>query len=123
MKNEVIGTCPVCSHRLSVTRLSCSHCHTEITGDFALSKFSYLDKEELNFVETFMKAEGNIKEMERLLNISYPTVKKMLNNVLNKMGYESKPVINVDETEILEKLKNKEISVKEAAELLKGNGS
>lgn len=120
MKNEVIGTCPVCSHNLTVTRLSCNHCHTEISGDFALSKFSYLDKDELNFVETFLKAEGNIKEMERSLNVSYPTVKKMLGNVLSKMGYEVKPVSEVDEVEILERLKRKEISVKEASELLKG---
>ena len=120
MKNEVIGTCPVCANKLTVTRLSCTHCHTEITGDFALSKFSYLDKEELYFVETFLQAEGNIKEMERLLEVSYPTVKKMLANVLGKMGYDAKPVSEVDEADILERLRKKEISVKEASELLKG---
>lgn len=120
MKNVVIGTCPVCSNQLSVTKLSCGHCHTEITGDFTLSKFSYLDKDELYFVENFLKAEGNIKDMERLLEISYPTVKKILANILSKMGYDSKPSSPLDEVEILEKLKRKEISVKEASELLKG---
>lgn len=120
MKNEVIGTCPVCSNNLTVTRLSCSNCHTEISGDFALSKFSYLDKDELYFVETFLRAEGNIKEMERSLEVSYPTVKKMLANVLGKMGYDTKPVSEVDEADILERLRLKEITVKEASELLKG---
>jgi hypothetical protein len=120
MKNEVIGVCPLCGKNLTVTRLSCHHCNTEISGDFSLSKFSYLSKEELYFVESFLKAEGNIKEMERVLNVSYPTVKKLLSNVLTKMGYESKSFVEVDESEILQRLKRKEISVQEATELLKG---
>lgn len=119
MRNEVIGTCPICGHDLSVTRLSCGHCHTDISGDFALSRFQYLNKEELAFVETFLKAEGNIKEMERSLNVSYPTVKKLLSNVLTKMGYESKERVQVDEADVLERLKRKEITVQEATELLK----
>ena len=120
MKNDVIGICPVCGKNLMVTRLSCNHCHTEITGDFALSKFSYLDKDELYFVEMFLQAEGNIKEMERLLQISYPTVKKLLANVLTKMGYDNKVNVSVNESEVLERLSRKEISVQEATELLKG---
>ncbi len=72
------------------------------------------------FIEAFLKAEGNIKEMERSLEVSYPTVKKLLSNVLNKMGYESKLVIQTDEKDVLERLRLKEISVKEATELLKG---
>jgi hypothetical protein len=120
MKNEVIGICPLCANQLTVTRLSCHHCNTEINGDFNLSKFSYLSKDELYFVETFLKAEGNIKEMERVLNVSYPTVKKLLSNVLSKMGYESKNYVEVDEADVLQKLKRKEISVQEATELLRG---
>lgn len=118
MKNEVIGICPVCQNDLTVTRLSCGHCHTEISGEFVLSKFQYLSKDELQFVENFLRAEGNIKEMERVMNVSYPTVKKLLGNVLNKMGYENKAA-SVDEQDVLERLRRKEISVQEASELLK----
>lgn len=120
MRNEVIGTCPVCQHNLTVTKLSCTHCHTEISGEFALSKFQYLSKDELGFVESFLKAQGNIKEMERTLNVSYPTVKKFLDNVLSKMGLDSTESVSiVDENDVLERLKRKEISVTEAAVLLK----
>jgi hypothetical protein len=120
MKQDVIGVCPICTHDLTVTKLSCDHCHTEISGDFRLSRFSYLDKQDLRFIETFLLAEGNIKEVERMLEISYPTVKKMLNNVLARMGYESKVEVVVDEKAILERLKRKEITVEEAKQLLKG---
>ena len=90
MRKEVIGTCPVCQNSLLATRLSCNVCHTEITGEFELSRFSYLNKEELNFIETFIRVYGNIKEMEKELDISYPTVKKMLEQVVSKMGFEAR---------------------------------
>lgn len=121
MRKEVTGTCPVCQNTLQATRLSCNVCHTEITGEFELSRFSYLNKEELNFIETFIRVYGNIKEMEKELDVSYPTVKKMLEQVVVKMGFESKetrePSMNTED--ILMKIKNKEISVNDALTLLK----
>jgi len=119
MKKEVIGICPVCQNNLTVTKLTCLHCHTEISGEFALSRFSYLSKDELSFIETFIKVSGNIKEMEKELNISYPTVKKYLDGVIVKMGFEVKSVEIIEERDVLDRLKNKEITVQEATELLK----
>ncbi len=120
MKHEVIGTCPVCGNDLTVTKLSCGVCHTEISGDFALSKFSALSKEDLNFIETFIKVSGNIREMEKSLGISYPTVKKNLDGIIVKLGLETIELLPVvDEEDILEKLRNKEITVEEAASFLR----
>lgn len=121
MRKEVIGTCPVCQNSLLATRLSCNVCHTEITGEFELSRFSYLNKEELNFIETFIRVYGNIKEMEKELDVSYPTVKKMLEQVVTKMGFETREnkEPNPNTEDILTKIKNKEISVNEALTLLK----
>ena len=121
MRKEVIGTCPVCQNSLLATRLSCNVCHTEITGEFELSRFSYLNKEELNFIETFIKVYGNIKEMEKELDISYPTVKKMLEQVVTKMGFETRDSkeTHTNTEDILTKIKNKELSVNEALTLLK----
>lgn len=121
MRKEVIGTCPVCQNSLLATRLSCNVCHTEITGEFEMSRFSYLNKEELSFIETFIRVYGNIKEMEKELDVSYPTVKKMLEQVVTKMGFETRDSKepNPNTEDILTKIKNKEISVNEALTLLK----
>ena len=118
MRKEVIAICPVCQHDLVATKLSCPSCLTEISGEFALSRFSYLNKEELHFVETFVKVFGNIKEMEKELNVSYPTVKKMLDVVVTKMVFTTNQQ-TADTQEILNKIKNKELSVNEALALLK----
>lgn len=123
MKREVISHCPICENELTIARLHCDKCQIEINGQFSLSKISLLTKEQLRFVEIFLKNQGSIKAIEKDLNISYPTVKKLLNEILKTMGYD---ICDVDESkdslkrqEILEKLANKEISYEEASRLLK----
>ena len=120
MRKEVIGTCPVCSNKLLATRLTCQVCHTEITGEFELSRFSNLNKEEIYFVETFVRVYGSIKEMEKQLGISYPTVKKNLDQIISKMGYTQKPVLDDEVAEsVLDQLESKELSVEAALKLLR----
>ncbi|MDF2685262.1 MAG: hypothetical protein K0S55_443 [Clostridia bacterium] len=121
MSNKAIGKCPLCEGRLTVSRLSCKKCNIDITGDFELNKFSYLDKEDLDFVETFLKCQGNLKDLQNSLGISYPTAKKQLDNVLNKLGYNI-PVKNIDKIEnidILSRIEAGEITAKEAIEIIK----
>lgn len=117
--NNVIGECPICHSDLYVTKLSCSNCNTEIGGHFKLSKFNYLSKEHLYFIEVFIKNRGNIKQIEKELGISYPTVKKNLDEVIVSLGY----AVDVEEKEskadIFRKLESGEITAIEAAKLLK----
>ncbi len=120
MKNYVLGSCPVCSHKLQVTRLQCSRCKSAVEGEFELDKFTYLSKEEKYFVEIFIKNRGNIKEIEKDLGISYPTVRRNLNQVIETLGYNVKDEKEVlDKKEILDKLSNGDISSEEALALLK----
>ncbi len=128
--NPIISNCPVCDHELNVVKLACDHCGTTIEGNFRLSKFNYMDTDKLYFIEIFVKNRGNIKAIEKELNISYPTVKKMLDEVISELGYDSKEVFEKDETSIdnhesvqtkvsiIKRLKNKEITAAEAVELL-----
>lgn len=112
MAHEIIGACPVCGEKLRVTKLSCRQCGTEISGDFALSKFDALSREELAFAETFLRVQGNIREMEKELGVSYPTVKKNLETIIRKMGFEVRK--KSVQQEVLEKIRNGELTVDEA---------
>lgn len=120
MEREVLGRCPVCDEELKVTKLSCSHCHTHIEGEFSMCKFCRLTREEKYFIEIFIKSRGNIKEIEKELGISYPTVRNRLEGVISSLGYKVEYKQEVDRKEILEKLKNGDISTDEAIKLLKG---
>jgi len=81
------GKCPVCSSDLEVVRLQCTSCGTAVEGHFEQSKFNRLDPEQLAFLELFLRARGNIKEVERELGLSYPTVRARLDALLATLGY------------------------------------
>ncbi len=121
MKKTVLGNCPVCDNKLKVVKLQCDHCDTTIGGRFELDKFSYLSKEDKNFIEVFMKNRGNIKEIEKELGVSYPTVRRQLDKVIEALGY---PTYDTQEQyskkDILERLQKGELKSEEALKLLKG---
>ncbi len=122
MKKEVIGNCPICGDELFATRLSCNTCNTNIEGDFSLCKFCKLSQEEKQFIEVFIKNRGNIKDIEKEMGISYPTVKGKLDSVIKSLGYDSKDDdASINKKEILDMLNDGEISSEEALRLLKGN--
>src|SRR3989304_3717411 len=92
------GKCPVCSSDLEVVRLQCASCVTVVEGHFELSKFNRLHPEQLAFLELFLKARGNIKEVERELGLSYPTVRARLGALLGTLGYAAEPDRKADVT-------------------------
>lgn len=120
---KVISRCPVCDNQLKVTRLKCSQCDTVIENDFALSRFDYLTDEELHFTETFIRCRGNIKEVEKELGISYPTVRARLNGVIKALGYDDSQPFQDEEAlrreNILRDLETGRITAHEALQLLK----
>ena len=85
-KYRMPSRCPVCDGEMTITRLRCPQCSTVVEGSFVMDKFSRLSPEQLQFVETFLKVRGNIKEMERELGISYPTVRARLDAILAALG-------------------------------------
>ena len=86
MPNDVISTCPVCSHELAVTRLHCVHCGTTLEGDFSVGRYGRLSREQLALLESFLRSRGNLREMERELGISYPTVRNRVEALVRALG-------------------------------------
>ncbi|GAB6154602.1 hypothetical protein JCM17380_33520 [Desulfosporosinus burensis] len=123
---KVPHRCPVCDHEMKISKLTCTYCPTKIEGEFSSCKFCRLPTEQLIFVEAFIKCRGNIKEVEKELSISYPTVRGRLDSVIEALGYgafkEKDPENerkNLHEEslrrqEILEALERGEISALEA---------
>lgn len=118
------GKCPVCGHELLISRLSCNFCSTKLEGEFSTCKFCRLPAEQRRFIEVFIKCRGNIKDVEKELGISYPTVRNRLDSVVAALGYPVDNRIEVEETsektqEILDALEKGEISATEATRRLK----
>ncbi|SET17504.1 hypothetical protein SAMN05660297_01606 [Natronincola peptidivorans] len=134
MNYKAPSQCPICNDELKITRMSCSKCKTNLEGQFSGCKFCKLPKDQLEFIEVFIKSRGSIKDVEKELGISYPTVRNRLEGVIQALGYridkirddmeEDALLENTSEKrqEILRGLENGEISPQEAAEQLRKLG-
>lgn len=80
--------CPICGGEVVVTRINCQNCNTSLEGRFSSRTFSQLTPKQMDFVETFVRLEGKITRMEKELNLSYPTIRKLLHDVIRALGYE-----------------------------------
>jgi hypothetical protein len=86
MARDVISTCPVCEGELAITRLLCRSCGTALEGEFGVGRFGRLSREQLALLESFLRSRGNLKDLERELGISYPTVRGRVESLLRALG-------------------------------------
>lgn len=147
MARDVISTCPVCEGELTISRLQCRSCGTALEGEFGVGRFGRLSKEQMSLLESFLRSRGNLKEMERELGISYPTVRGRVDALVRALGLADGEVVEGELDEagaaaqapeppaaadlaaerraILERLSRREIAADEAATALRelGGGS
>lgn len=113
---KLVTRCPFCSGQLSISRLACDSCDTTIDSTMPIPPFFRLPPDLQDFVLIFLRCEGKIREVEKVLGISYPTVCKRLALVNELLGNTTAPLATKD---ILEQLERGEITASEATQLLK----
>lgn len=115
-----LSDCPACGKKMIITSYECPSCHVEVRGKFKPGKLASLSKEQQEFVEIFMMKRGNLKEVEKTLGISYPTVRNRLDEVIRALGHK----VDTDrgQMEILEMIESGHLSVEEGEQMLKDWG-
>ncbi|HVS73249.1 MAG TPA: DUF2089 domain-containing protein [Phycisphaerae bacterium] len=123
---SVVTRCPICTGDLVISRLSCAHCQTTIETGVAFPAVMRLPGDLQRFVLVFLACRGNIRDVEKALGISYPTVCKRLDLVNELLGKprevkgEAREQAAAPRAAVLERLERGEINAKQAAALLKG---
>ncbi len=118
----VPSKCPVCEGELYAERLACMECGTALEGEFVLQRLARLSPEQWAFVEILLRNEGKLNRVQEELDLSYPTVRSRLNDVIQALGYE---VGGQDEEKsqerqsVLDALATGDISVEEAIKQLR----
>jgi hypothetical protein len=56
-----------------------------VEGLYLLPPLAALAPEEQDFILEFFKASGSLKDMARLLGVSYPTVRNRLDEIIRKL--------------------------------------
>ena len=116
-----IGKCPVCRGNLRITEYSCPTCTTKIVTDLPTCEFCSLGVDLARFLRVFLAARGNIRDVEREMGISYPTVRKRLDDLLTALGLTGRAAPSqAERLEVLERLSRGEINVAGALDALGG---
>lgn len=137
MQREVISICPVCESQLHVTRLHCNTCATTIEGEFTVGRFAHLGRDQMLLLEGFLRSRGNLRELERELGVSYPTIRGRVEALLRTLGLadgaplpvappapvpaSAARVDAVTRRDVLERLARHEINADDAAAILRGD--
>lgn len=134
---KLFEQCPACGGPLVVTECRCANCQLKMQGEFRPPLFATLSDDQLTFIRAFLRVRGNLSEMEKVLGVSYPTIRNKLDEINKSLeriesslrGDESRnaPESEPNPTEdarraILQKVAAGEISAADAVEEIKNLG-
>ncbi|MEG2014278.1 MAG: DUF2089 family protein [Clostridia bacterium] len=111
--------CPICGKNTYATVVKCGSCGTTMSNKFEFSKFERLTEKEAEFVLAFIDCEGSIKDMEKTLNVSYPTVKSRLAEIKCKLGLSVKKTDS--KLDLLKKIGEGQLDPEDVIKILKEN--
>lgn len=121
--NKRLKHCPVCDSNMEIVEYHCPTCDISIKGRFGVGDLAALSVTQQEFVKVFVCSGGNIKEVERVLGISYPTVKSRLNEISKVLCNKVHRDTGRNSLDILAKLEKGELSVNDAVKAIKKGGN
>jgi hypothetical protein len=101
---KILERCPSCGEDLEVRALHCSACGTEVVGHFAPCTFCRLSAEQSTFLLMFVQARGNQTELEKILGVSYPTIRAKLDELIGILGAPTVRAPRTDRRSVLERI-------------------
>jgi hypothetical protein len=121
---KLFEQCPACGGSIVITEIQCANCHLKMQGEFKPGLFSTLSDDQLTFVRAFLRVRGNLSEMEKVLGVSYPTIRNKLDEINQALERAEKapdpvPPSNDERNAILQKVASGELDAAQALEQLK----
>lgn len=77
--------CPSCESSLNVSQMKCNHCKTQVNGNYDLPLYLKLSRDEQDFILQFFLSSGSIKEMAKQAELSYPTMRNKMDDLIEKI--------------------------------------
>src|SRR5437762_1379092 len=111
--------CPYCAAPMVVTRMTCGHCQISVDATFPMSRLASLPVEHQRFIEMFVLAGGNLKEIAEQVGVSYPTIRSRLDKVIDALRAEISKTRRVQGT-LLDAVDPGKTNAEQAAKLIKG---
>jgi hypothetical protein len=80
-----MSQCQGCHSAVTVTRVYCAACDLSLEGRFGTPRLSRLSPEDQRLMEAFVLAGGNLKSLAEELGLSYPTVRKRIDTLIEAL--------------------------------------
>lgn len=112
--------CPYCGSAMAVAVMTCAHCNVRVEGRFPMSRLSALPVEHQRFIEMFVLAGGNLKEIAEQVGVSYPTIRSRLDKVIEALRNELAKTRRLKGNVLDAVDQGQQTSAEEAARLIKG---
>jgi len=103
---------------MAVSQMSCSHCQISVSGAFPMSRLADLPVEHQRFIEMFVLAGGNLKEIAAQVGVSYPTIRSRLDKVIDALRSSIAKTQTV-EGNVLDAVESGQTGAAEAARIIK----
>jgi hypothetical protein len=116
-EGRVPSKCPSCGASMLVARLECPICETEVTGEFDLCPVCRLEGAFRKLLELFLDAHGNLREVQKRLQVSYPTARHRIEQMFGEL--EQGPP-RPDPKVVLKRVEMGDLDVNTAIDLLSG---
>ena len=110
--------CPYCGTTMAVTQMTCGCCHVVIGASFPMSRIAGLPVEHQRFIEMFILAGGNLKDIAEQVGVSYPTIRSRLDKVIEALRAEIAKTRRVHGN-ILDAVEPGKTNAEDAARLIK----
>ncbi|MCG0836216.1 transcriptional regulator AsnC [Lactiplantibacillus plantarum] len=81
--------------------------------------FLTLDQADQEFVKQLVYASGSLKQLAKIYQVSYPTVRARLNNVINKITLLEDKKKDSFETKLMQLVIDEKVSLDVAKDLIK----
>jgi hypothetical protein len=103
---------------MTVTQMACDRCKVAINAQFPMSRLAGLPVEHQRFIEMFVLAGGNLKEIAEQVGVSYPTIRSRLDKVIDVLRGEIAKTRQV-KGNVLDAVGLSRTSAEEAAKIIK----
>ena len=89
-RDTTVPFCPKCGGEVSTERLYCESCDIDFCGECSLPRYVYLNNDEHEFLECFLREEGNLTSVKKSMGISTQEAKKRLRHILSVLKIEKR---------------------------------